>query len=73
MVGYYIGTLQDAECLVKVCSQFTEDIDVIYQSQIVDAKSFLGVASLLGHWVSLNIITDDENTKVIFKSKFMNN
>ena len=40
MVGYYIGTLQDAECLVRVCSQFSEDIDVIYQSQIVDAKSF---------------------------------
>lgn len=73
MVGYYIGTLQDAERLVKVCSQFTEDIDIIYQSQIVDAKSFLGVASLLGYWVALNIITDNENTKAIFKSKIMNN
>lgn len=31
MTGYYIGTLHDAEGLVKVCSKFDEDIDVIYQ------------------------------------------
>lgn len=63
MTGYYIGTLHDAEGLVKVCSKFDEDIDVIYQKQVIDAKSILGVASLMGHTVSLNVITDDNDVK----------
>ena len=67
MIGYYIGTLHDAESLVKVCSKFDEDIDVIYQKQVIDAKSILGVASLMGHTVSLNVITDDNDVKEKFE------
>lgn len=68
MIAFKIETLTDAQNLVNVCDKYSFNIDVIYRQQTVDAKSILGVSSLLGHYVSVIPVTDDEE----MLSKFEN-
>ena len=60
LIAFKIDTLEDAQNLVNVCDKYSFNIDVIHGVQTVDAKSFLGVASLLGNYVSVIPITDDK-------------
>ena len=60
LIAFKIETLADAQNLVNVCDKYPFNIDVIYRQQTVDAKSILGVSSLLGHYVSEIPVTDDE-------------
>ncbi len=64
MIAFKIETLADAQNLVNICDKYSFNIDVIHGVQTVDAKSFLGVASLLGNYVSVIPITDDKNTVI---------
>lgn len=69
MINYNITDPASAENLVRACRKFNEDIDVIYQRQVIDAKSILGVMSLIGHVVSLRILTDDEHVEHLFETE----
>jgi len=60
LIAFKIETLTDAQNLVNVCDKYPFNIDVIYRQQTVDAKSILGVSSLLGNYVSVIPVTDDE-------------
>ncbi len=60
LIAFKIETLIDAQNLVNVCDKYPFNIDVIYRQQTVDAKSILGVSSLLGNYVSVIPVTDDE-------------
>lgn len=48
MIAFKIETLTDAQNLTNVCDKYPFDIDIIHGVQTVDAKSILGVSSLLG-------------------------
>lgn len=61
MIAFKIETLADAQNLVNICDKYPFNIDVIHGVQTVDAKSFLGVASLLGNYVSVIPITNDKD------------
>ncbi len=60
LIAFKIETLDDVQKLVNICDKYPFNIDVIHGIQTVDAKSVLGVASLLGNYVSVIPITDDK-------------
>lgn len=72
MVSYFINSTDDVRKLVNICEKYKEDIDVIHGRQTIDGKSILGVTSLIGNVVGLEIITDDDNLKNKFKEEFNN-
>jgi len=66
ILSYELYGIESAERLVSFCRKFSEDIDVVYQRYTIDAKSVLGVTSLIGNIVTLEIITMDDDVKEIF-------
>ena len=64
MIAFKIETLTDAQNLVNICDKYSFNIDVIHGVQTVNAKSFLGVASLFGNYVSVIPITDDKDALI---------
>ncbi len=64
MIAFKIETLTDAQNLVNICDKYLFNIDVIHGIQTVNAKSFLGVASLLGNYVSVIPMTDDKDAVI---------
>ncbi len=64
MIAYKIETLADAQNLTNICDKYPFDVDVIHGVQTVDAKSILGVSSLLGKYVSVIPITDDKDAVI---------
>ena len=69
LIAFKIETLTDAQNLVNVCDKYPFNIDVIYRQQTVDAKSILGVSSLLGHYVSIIPMTDDKDVIIKFENE----
>lgn len=69
MIAFKIETLTDAQNLVNICDKYSFNIDVIHGVQTVDAKSFLGVASLLGNYVSVIPLTDDKDILIKFEEE----
>lgn len=69
MISYYIASIKSAESLVSLCRQYSVDIDIVYQRYIIDGKSTLGVMSLVGNTVSVDVITEDESLKEEFMKK----
>lgn len=69
MTAFKIETLTDAQNLVNICNKYPFNIDIIYSTQTVDGKSFLGVSSLLGNYVSVISITDNEEMLNKFESE----
>lgn len=67
ILSYKLDSIECAEKLVTYCRKFDDDVDVIYQRYTIDAKSVLGVTSLVGNMVGVEILTMDENIKRIFK------
>lgn len=55
MLSYNIKTFDDAEKLVRLCRSYQDDIDVLHGRYIIDGKSSLGVLSLVGHVVGIDI------------------
>lgn len=50
-VGNFVRTLS---------TRIPYDVNAIYESQVVDAKSYLGLVSLSNHPITVKINTDDE-------------
>lgn len=65
-MNYKLDTLTKVDKLVSYSREFEEDIDVRYQRYTIDAKSVLGVSSLVGTTVNVEIITEDEKVKEEF-------
>ena len=68
MIAFKIETFTDAQNLVNICNKYPFNIDIIYSTQTVDGKSFLGVSSLLGNYVGVIPITDDKDTIIKFEN-----
>lgn len=66
MLNYYIENFADAEKLVTFCRKYDEEIDVLYSKYLVSGKSTLGVMSLVGNVVGINIITSDRQKMMEF-------
>lgn len=69
MISYYIGSSDNAGRLVRLCRKYDFDIDIMYGRYIIDGKSILGVMSLVGNTVGIDLMTYDENIKEEFKKK----
>lgn len=69
MISYYIGSGDNAERLVSLCRKYDFDIDIMHRRYIIDGKSILGVMSLVGDTIGIDLMTDDENIKEEFKKK----
>lgn len=72
MISYNLDTIESVKKLVNICDKYKENIDVVYGRQIIDGKSIMGIASLIGHIVGIEIITDDYNVKEMFRKEFKN-
>lgn len=70
MLSFHLQSVNDAEKLSNFCKQFREEIDVIHGRQIIDGKSVLGVISLVGSVVSVEILSEDNNIKNNFHDCF---
>lgn len=66
MIAFNLDSIEKAQKLSLICCKFSEDIDVLYGRQIIDGKSILGVTSLIGHVVGIEINTDDDQVKQEF-------
>lgn len=71
MLSCRLSDVNTAEQLVVICRQFQEDIDVIHGRYIIDGKSTLGVVSLIGNIVSLEINTSNEQIKTEFEKEII--
>ena len=63
MVRNYVIDLRDLTSLnnfIIEANQFTEDINAIYGNHVVDAKSYIGLASISMHPVKVEIITNSQ-------------
>ena len=72
MLGYHIRSIDDATNLARLCGQFAEtglEIDINYGRYIIDGYSILGIFSLMGHTVSIELRSDDETIKKEFEEK----
>lgn len=57
-----LSTLEMVSDFIKVCSKYDCDINVYDRSVIIDAKSIVGVFSIVqGKEIEVQAITDDEN------------
>lgn len=71
MLSCKLDTIETAKRLVGICDKYDEDIDVIHRRQVIDGKSLVGVISLVGNIVSLDIITNDSDVKDNFEKDIM--
>lgn len=65
-MNYKLDTLTKVDKLVSYSREFEEDVDVRYQRYTIDAKSVLGVSSLVGNTINVEIITENEKVKEEF-------
>lgn len=67
MISYCIDSFESAKRLVSICEKYKEtEISILCGKQIIDGKSILGVMSLVGNIVSVEIETDDNEVKEKF-------
>lgn len=69
MIGFYIRNLDDAARLTTICSKFNFDIDAIHGTQTIDAKSVMGVVSLLGKFITLRPVTDNKEAICVLEKE----
>lgn len=69
MISFYLGSHEDAERLVNLCRKYDFDIDIVHRRYIIDGKSILGIMSLVGNTIGIDLMTGDENIKEDFKKK----
>lgn len=68
MIGYNIADIESAERLAVFCRKFDEDVNVNYGRLTVDGKSLLGILSVSGNHVSVEILTENEEIKKRFEN-----
>lgn len=60
--------IDNTESFVKEISEkIRSDVDAIYERQVVDAKSLLGVVMITSHPIEVEIISDDEEEIKVFE------
>ena len=74
MIGYNLKDLQAAEKLVNICNKYPElQIDCIRGKYVVDPRSVLGLMSVVGGFVGLDIPQDNadkySNAYKLFKQE----
>lgn len=63
-----LDSLTDLNNFVKeIATQIKSDVDAIYERQIVDAKSYLGLVTISIHPIKVKINSCDEREIVIFE------
>lgn len=69
MLSYNINSIESAAKLIHLCEKYHDrvDVDVIYGRYIIDGCSMLGVHSLIGNIVSLELQTDNKEIMNQFK------
>lgn len=70
MLSCKLNTINDATKLVNLCMQYGEDIDVLHGRQTIDGKSLLGVISLIGNVVTVEMSSVSKETEKDFKKNF---
>ena len=60
MLSYQIKNQDYILKLVNACRELNCEVDILYQKQVIDGKSVLGVASLMGHIVNVNANTENK-------------
>lgn len=71
MVSIKLDTIKQAVDLVDLCKRYDEDIDVIWQRYTIDGKSILGVTSLMGNIVTVEMISNDNALKDKFNNEVL--
>lgn len=68
MLNYNLDTFYAAMQLVRMCEKYKDkaDVDVIQGRYTVDACSALAVHALVGHIVTLEIQTNDDQLRAKF-------
>lgn len=63
MLNFNLDSVQAAEKLVKLCERYCDiaDIDVNCGRHSIDGRSLMGVISLIGNFVTVNLQTDDQD------------
>lgn len=60
--------IDNTESFVKEISEkIRSDVDAIYERQVVDAKSLLGVVMITSRPIEVEIISDDEEEIKVFE------
>lgn len=60
--------VDNTESFVKEISEkIRSDVDAIYERQVVDAKSLLGVVMITSRLIEVEIISDDEEEIKVFE------
>lgn len=74
MLNYNLDSFESAGKFIKMCDKYKGrmEIDVICGRQNIDAYSMLGVHSLIGHIVSVDPLTTDEDLKKEFAKDLEN-
>lgn len=75
LIAYNLKDFNSARYLVDCCEQFRGnfDTDIIFGRYTVDGCSILGVQSLVGHIVSVDPQTDDEDLIKDLATMLINN
>ena len=70
MLSFNIDSKESAEKLIRLCEKYRDDteVDVICGRQTVDGRSFLGVISLAGNFVTVDPQTNDKAVLEQFKN-----
>ena len=64
-----LNEIEDLKALVnEMTYHIKSDVDAIYERQVIDAKSILGLTSLASHPIKVVIHSDDLSEIAYFKS-----
>ena len=69
MIPYNLSSIDAAQRLIRVCEKYSNSftVDVIYGRQVIDGCSLMGVMSLVGHIVSIDVSDRDCTDYEYFK------
>ena len=63
MLNFNIDSRESAEKLIRLCEKYRgiAEVDVVCGRQTIDGRSLLGVMSLVGNFVTINPLTENED------------
>jgi len=65
IVGVNLDSFNKAVDIANICSKYACDVDAdaICGKYVVDAASILGMESIVGHWISIEVVDRDPDNK----------
>lgn len=71
MIALNLDSIEKVEQFVSICDRYKQEfnIDAIYGRYIVDASSLLGVSSLLGHIIGVQVSDDSKPSYESFEKE----